>query len=266
MNAPTVGGTWSVQVHGLHVLTVNDVEDIVAAATTHLGVEVTTTRAVVSDVGMVDDTGHLLNLRSASDADNSRVMLRGGLAFPAGQGEFRGHLGSDLAASFFVEWWEGLSAQAPANDAAPDGDAVRAPSAADRESFAKRLAEILNGSRRRIPEWRWAQFAIVAIVVALFVVWASFAVSVWPNVWAGIVGAFGTWVFGRWAIEQLRVFRLRRPHLVPNVGRVVIDATLRDQVRTDRANRRRDLKVAVISAVGGILVTLVGIGVTNLLD
>jgi|GEM_PF-6242625 len=121
-----------------------------------------------------------------------------------------------------------------------------------------RATEILNGKHRRMPVWKWFQtlerVADAALVALVVIVFTSTHPSLWPTAVA-LVAAIAARSTVQQALGRLRQ-RHQRWHV--GVGQIVIDTRPRERVRLERANHRRDLRVGIIGAAVGALLTVLG--------
>lgn len=248
---------WSVAISGVHVLSVSDVDDIIAASARYLGVTLTPTRGQTGGgPGFPMNTHEELALHGASDIDFSRVLLERTEMVP-GEGDVAVtcYVGAKLDAKFQVERWpqrgDSTAGQAPA-------------SSGGQERFVAYVEEILNSSRRRVPRGTWSKLIGRAAAVLIAAIWAMFAVSVWPNLWALAVGGFACAAFGIWLVPHVRNL-IVRGSMGQADGIVVIDGTPRERIRADRMNSRQDLKVGAATALVTVVLTLVAGLVTGIL-
>lgn len=234
----------SLAVSGVHVLNVDDIHELVEDAQTLLRVKPRVVRLEGGpEAGMWVPSKDEIDLRGASDADLAKIGL---VAYSAVEPGLWVSLEIRLGAITFPSMMLSLTGNVPQ---------LQQELPTNLPAFARRVADVLNGSRRRVPTWKWAQAATRLVPVAAFVVWAGFAISVWPNIWAAAVGALAAAAFSPTAVRTVREFQNRRS-LGPNSGRVLVDATPRNEIRAARANSRRDLRVGAITAAVTAVLTV----------
>ncbi|MEN1974928.1 hypothetical protein [Cellulomonas olei] len=237
-------GNWSVSVQGRHVLDVSDVDDILEAAQRHLGVDARLTRARGAERDCPIDTGIPLD-RQASDGDLSRVAL----VVEQTQGE-----GGVTLRCFFGSSYD---PQFVATLASPGLDLPEpSPSGPSPQEFATRVASILNNSRRRIRSSAQLSLLVWTARSALVAFWVALAITVWPDIWAVVLGAMATYAFARIVIVEQIIKTPWAYRMRSSSALVQVDPTPRDQLRIQRANRRANWRVGVVTALASSAATL----------
>jgi hypothetical protein len=121
-----------------------------------------------------------------------------------------------------------------------------------------RIATILNGKRRRIPSWKWFQVLERAVDALLVLVVVGSFLTADGGPWIAATAALAALAVRPVLLGRLRTTQVRHRRFERNVGQVIVDASLRREVRLRRANGRRDAVVAVIAAAVGAALTALG--------
>lgn len=242
---PSVRQSEYLQFGSSYVISISDVQDIVdAIRALHLEVSIVRAQMVV---GQFEATPHRIDLSRASDVDLGAVIISSLEAPPAVVDRCRVEvrLGSRQPAQCRITGEPGTSSTTI-------------------DPLFTRIEQIVTGGRRRVPPRKWAQLAKVAVATLLFAAWLTFSWSMWPNIAASLIAAAATISFG-WQLQPRSAdwwARLRKGGGGYG-GHIAIDATPREQIRINRGERRANWKVATASSVATLIITVVGIWLTQ---
>ncbi|WP_087507906.1 hypothetical protein [Cellulomonas iranensis] len=220
-------------------ISISDVRDIVDAVSAVFP-EVTVNRAVWNGSMWVD--GAAIDLDNVSDGDLRHFTISGGLrhgvpSVPLGNAHVR--LGAKMPPHVSVE-----------HHPQPGEDQEEITKLADRIEFI-----VTANGRRRVPPWKWAQHLRLLATVAAVAVWLVVTVTTWPHIHWSLVAAAALTAFVWQADGQATRRDLARPPALLGVpGRVRVDATDREQLRINRAERHWNawaIAAALVAAVLG---------------
>lgn len=228
-----------------YAVNISDVKDMVAAVS-EVFPQVRVTRLMHMPGGMWLETDDEIDLDDVSDGDLRHFTITGSPvngvpSTPNGRATIR--LGSGVGPHVAVEHF-------PQPGETPSGIG----------QLAERIEFIVTTSgQRRVPPWKWAEHTRLVGGLALAAVWLAVTISTWPGLhWSVVAGAALT-SFGWQANARAKASdaaqasgRLVAP------GRVLVDATPREQVRAGRAERRANLRVALASIAGTLVAAVLG--------
>ncbi|MCV2395943.1 hypothetical protein OEB99_16630 [Actinotalea sp. M2MS4P-6] len=211
------------------VLDVTDVQQIVDVVTERHG-----QASVMRPTGLPRDGDYAIpvtNLLEASDADLAAIRIQASPVGPGAVGEVN------------VTLWR-------------TGAWLSCTAVLDAELKRRVMLLITENGRRRVQWLRIYNAVRVVLIAALIALPVWVAITSWPEIPMVVVTAIVSVLAGHDLVS--RYAKWGRDHgITPSTGGVRIDAVTRTARRSQRWDQRRDLKVAVLTMLGTLVVTAI---------